>query len=182
MKIEKILLIILYIGLGLMIIYLNRSREVVDEKIEESKESIKAIEQIALHDIKEVAGQEIYVPAYSNIKSFDGKSKINISVNLSVRNTDVNRPIVIQYLDYYNSSGMKSKAFLDSPVRLKPMATLDFHITQADTIGGSGANFYLKWSADTIVHEPIVEAIMVGSSGTLGFSWSSKGHVVKTSD
>ena len=57
---------------------------------------------------------------------------------------------------------------------------MDFHITQSDTIGGSGANFYLEWVADTTVTEPVVEAIMLGSSGTQGYSWTSEGLVVKS--
>ena len=58
------------------------------------------------------------------------------------------------------------------------MATKHFYVAQADTIGGIGANFYLEWVADTTVNEPIVEAIMLGSNGSQGYSWSSKGLVV----
>lgn len=182
MKFEKILLILLYLSLGLLILYLANTKDDVDARIEESAEALKAVEQIAMQDIKVVTGQEVYVPAYSDIKSFDGKGAFKLSINLSVRNTDPDHSIIVEYLDFYNSAGHKSKAFLQKPLMLNPMATKDFHITQSDTIGGSGANFYLKWVADTSVNEPVIEAIMIGSSGTLGFSWKSNGLTVKTVD
>lgn len=178
MKIEKVLLVVLYISLGVLIIYLVKSREDVDARLDQSADAILSIEERSMHDIKVVSGQEIYVPAYSNIKSFDGKGVIKLSINLSVRNTDPDNAIVLSYVDFYNTKGAKSKQFIQQPLKIGPMATADFHITQADTIGGSGANFYLKWVADTQVNEPVVEAIMLGSLGTQGYSWSSKGLVV----
>ena len=65
-----------------------------------------------MHDIKVVSGQEIYVPAYFNIKSFDGKGIIKLSINLSVRNTDPDDAIVLSYVDFYNTKGAKSKKFI----------------------------------------------------------------------
>ncbi len=126
-----------------------------------------------------VSGEEIYVPAYSSIKSIEEKGELKLSINLSVRNTDPAHSIVLSYVDFYNSKGDIAKKFIDKPVKINPMATLDYHITQSDPIGGSGANFYLKWVADTSVNEPVVEAIMLGSSGTQGYSWTSPGLVVK---
>ena len=179
MKIEKILLIILYLSLGLLILYLAKNKGDVDAKLEESAELIMNLENVASTDIAVVSGGEVYVPAYSNIKSFDGKSMLNLSINLSIRNTDPDHAIVLSYVDFYDTKGKISKKYIDQPISVGPMATIDFHITQSDPIGGSGANFYIKWIADTEVNEPVIEAIMLGSSGTQGYSWSSKGLVVK---
>lgn len=175
----KILLIILYLVVGFFLLYITNTKNTLDKKIEASTEAIKEFETVVLKDILVAAGQEIYVPAYSNIKSVDGKSNILLSINLSIRNTDPDNAIFLSYVDYYNTAGAMSKRFLEAPLKIGPMATKSFHIAQSDTIGGIGANFYLKWVADTNVNEPVVEAIMVGSSGTQGYSWSSQGLVVK---
>ena len=179
MKIMKIFLIGLYLFIGLFILYLSNTKNKIDERIEESTEAIKDVETVVLQDIIVATGQEIYVPAYSNIKSVEGKGNIPLSINLSVRNTDPDHSIILSYVDFYNTSGHMSKRFLSSPRQIGPMATTSFHIAQSDTIGGIGANFYLKWISDTLVNEPVVEAIMIGSSGNQGYSWISKGLVVK---
>lgn len=178
-RITKILLFSLYLFLGLLILYLANSQLDIDQKLEDNKLAIQVMKKASLQDINEVDGQEIYVPAYSNIKSVDGKSDIMLSINLSVRNTDPDHPIFLSYVDFYNTAGKKSKSFLEEPIEIDPMATVNFHVAQSDTTGGIGANFYLKWISDTTVHEPVVEAIMLGSSGTQGFTWSSQGLVVK---
>ena len=179
MKIEKILLIILYLGLGILVLYLSKSRDDVEAKISQSNEAISHIEYMTNHDINIVSGQDVYVPAYSSIRSLEGKGELKLSINLSVRNTDPDHSIILSYVDFYNTLGKRSKQFLNQPVQIGPMATLDFHITQSDTIGGSGANFYLEWIADTTVYEPVIEAIMLGSAGTQGYSWTSSGLVVR---
>ena len=61
---------------------------------------------------------------------------------------------------------------------IKPMATTDFYLSKSDSFGGSGANFYIKWLADTLVNEPVVEAIMLGTAPH-GYSIVSPGRVVK---
>ena len=182
MKFMKVLLIILYTSLGLFILYFTNTQNKIEEKIIESAEAIRDIESVTMLDINVVDGQEIYVPAYSSIKSTDGKSDILLSVNLSIRNTDPFNPIYLSYVDFYNTTGAISKRFLKDPMKIGPMATKYFHVAQADTIGGIGANFYLEWVADTTVNEPVVEAIMMGASGTQRYSWNSQGLVVKQTD
>ena len=45
--------------------------------------------------------------------------------------------------------------------------------------GGLGANFIVEWVAQTEVSEPVIEAIMIGSSFQQGISWISPGKVIK---
>ena len=179
MKILKIGLLI-YAGLMLVFIaYFANRQSGIDKSIEENKQYISDLETIVQQDIVTATGQEIYVPAYSNIQGAEETSSILLSINLSVRNTDPSKAINLSYVDFYNTGGTISKRFLSSPITIEPMATKHFYVAQADTIGGIGANFYLEWVADTTVNEPIVEAIMLGSNGSQGYSWSSKGLVVR---
>ena len=54
-------------------------------------------------------GQTIYVPVYSNIYIGDRELPWNLSVNLSVRNTDPENPITVTAVDCYNSEGRLAK-------------------------------------------------------------------------
>ena len=47
-----------------------------------------------------------------------------------------------------------------------------------DTAGGSGANFIVDWLATERIEEPLIEAIMVGTSGTQGIAFRSAGKVL----
>ena len=179
MKILKISLIIYAIALGFFILYFSNNQNELNKQIEEQIRNIDELETSVAQDIMVTVGQEIYVPAYSNISGTEKESSIMLAINLSIRNTDPRKAIYLSYVDFYNTSGVMVKQFIDKPLKIDPMATTDFYVAQADTIGGVGANFYLEWVADTLVNEPVVEAIMIGSDDNRHFSWNSPGFVVK---
>ncbi|SNT17868.1 Protein of unknown function [Ekhidna lutea] len=139
---------------------------------------IETIKSDALNDIQIMAGQEIYVPAYASLKSYEGEKEFNFSVTLSIRNTDPGHSIIISSIDFYNSEGAKFQPFIQEPLIIKPMATNDFYLSKSESFGGSGANFYVEWVADTLVNEPVIEAIMLGAAPH-GYSIVSPGRVVK---
>ena len=126
-------------------------------------------------------GQTVYVPAYSHIVIRQGKTNapFNLSINLSVRNTDLKNSITIVRSDYYDSNGNHAKSFINEPVVLKPMASSYYFINQADTSGGWGANFIIKWKSETEVNEPIIESVSFGTRGTHSLSFVSRGKVIK---
>ena len=51
-----------------------------------------------------VQGQTVYVPVYSEIFDSDQNRAFQLTVTLSLRNTDRSQPIVIDTLNYYNSA------------------------------------------------------------------------------
>jgi hypothetical protein len=53
-------------------------------------------------------------------------------------------------------------------------------VPRADTRGGPGANFLIRWHAADVVDEPLVEAVMLGQSGNAGISFSSRGRPITT--
>jgi hypothetical protein len=69
-------------------------------------------------------------------------------------------------VDYFDSDGALIQRFLDQPRALPPMGSTEFFVEQTDRRGGSGANFLVNWSAEQPVYEPVIEAVMVGTSGT----------------
>ncbi len=58
------------------------------------------------------------------------------------------------------------------------MATMEFVVENDDREGGSGANFLVELTAPRNVTEPVVEAVMVGGSGTLSVSFATVGRAL----
>lgn len=127
-------------------------------------------------------GQMIYVPAYSHIYSGNKERPFLLTVTLSIRNIDPKHSIAITLVDYYETQGKLLKKYLDEPKILKPMESLRYVIPQNDKSGGSGANFIVKWKADTSVNPPIVESVMIGTQRQQGVSFTSRGRVIITSE
>ncbi|MEH2067291.1 MAG: DUF3124 domain-containing protein [Nostoc sp.] len=125
-------------------------------------------------------GQTIYVPVYSHIYHYNRQEVFELAVTLSIRNTDLNNPIVITSVRYYNSDGKLVKQYLERPIQLDALASTDFFINRNDTTGGLGANFIVEWVAQTEISEPIVEAVMIGTDFQQGISFTSTGKVIKS--
>jgi len=125
-------------------------------------------------------GQLVYVSAYSHVYILNDKRKLYLSVTLSFRNTDPDYPVTVRSIRYYDSGGQLVREFIDEPVTVPPLATVERVVGRSDKSGGSGANFLLDWSAEQPVSPPIIESVMVSAgagSSALGFARS--GHVIQ---
>jgi hypothetical protein len=116
-----------------------------------------------------------YVPIYSDIYSKTKDTRFNLTATLSLRNTSLRHSIYITSIEYYNSSGERTKAFLNNSIVLKPMQSVEYVIEEHDTTGGTGANFVIKWSAGHVDVEPIFEGIMISTNGQQGISFTTQG-------
>ncbi len=125
-------------------------------------------------------GQTIYVPIYSHIYHGDQQKILDLSATLSIRNTDLNKPIIITSVRYYDSNGKLVKQYLEQPIQLDALGSTDFFIDRTDTSGGLGANFIVEWVAQTEVSEPIAEAVMIATEFQQGVSFVSPGKVIKS--
>ena len=151
------------------------------------KEEVKEIPQhiqpiAATGDLDFSNGQLVYVPAYSQIHSVYSStedSRINLAVTLSIRNTDIDNSIIIKSVSYYGDDGTLLKEYVEAPFQISKMASVSFKISQSDISGGIGANFIVEWGANQSVIEPYIQAIMLGTQGTHGFSWRNPGYVIK---
>jgi hypothetical protein len=126
--------------------------------------------------------QTIYVPAYSHIYVGDREKPFLLTVTLSIRNIDPKHTIKIMTVDYYETRGNLLKNYLDNPVTLKPLETKRYVIPEKEKVGGSGANFMVKWKSDKLVNPPIVESVMIGTLSGQGISFSSRGQVIIATD
>jgi hypothetical protein len=123
-------------------------------------------------------GQTIYVPAYSHIYAGNNEVRALLAVTLSIRNTDINHPIEILSVDYYETQGQLLKKFIASPLALNALGTARYTIPYKDKSGGSGANFIVRWKSLKPVNSPIVETIMVGPRS----SFTSRGQAIFPSE
>lgn len=126
-----------------------------------------------------VVSQVVYVPAYSHIFHQSGKPVL-LTITLSVRNTDRRQEVVIKSVKYYDTAGVEVKSYLEKPLRLGPLASTDFVVERRDSSGGSGANFIVEWVAGDEISEPVIEAVMIDTSGNQGISFVRPGTVIET--
>ena len=124
-----------------------------------------------------VAGQVVYVPVYSHIYAKGGKPFL-LEATLSVRSTDPNEDITIVSVRYYDTNGNLIKDYLEKPMLLKPLATVEFLVAQKEIEGGSGANFIVEWVSDTKINQPVIEAVMIGIEGQTSISFVRTGVAI----
>ena len=123
--------------------------------------------------------QLVYVPVYSHIY-YGGGAAYSLETTLSLRNADQDDSVYFSKVDYYDTEGKKVESFLDGPIELKPLETIEFLVERRDSSGGSGANFLVEWLSEDKVDMPLIEAVMVGVTGPNGISFSRQGIEVST--
>jgi hypothetical protein len=141
-------------------------------------QTLPTLSAAEVSDLDIVMGQLVFVPAYSEIFYGVASQTLALTTTLAIHNTDLEFPIIVRSVRYYDTDGNLVREYVEQPVQLDPMATTGFVIESSDTTGGWGTNFLVEWGAETPVHEPVIEAIMISSRGTEGVSFISEGHVV----
>jgi len=115
-------------------------------------------------------GQTLYLPIYShmlygNLGKSGQASYVLLSALVSIRNTDVRRPLRVLSAKYFDTHGKLLGERVPSPVLLPPLGTLELFVELNDASGGSGANFVVKWEADLPVNPPLVDALHANMDG-----------------
>ena len=123
-------------------------------------------------------GQTVYVPVYSNIYSSPKAVPNHLANILSIRNTDLARPIQVTVVDYYDTRGTLVKKYYTETVTLAPLESTHIYLPETANEGGFGANFIVKWTASEEVNAPIIECVMAGNQGR---AFVTAGRVIKES-
>ena len=115
-------------------------------------------------------GQTLYLPIYShmlygNLGKSGQASYVLLSALVSIRNTDSRRPLRILSAKYYDTHGKLLGERVPAPVLLPPLGTLELFVELNDASGGSGANFVVRWEADTPINPPLVDALHANMDG-----------------
>ncbi len=124
-------------------------------------------------------GGTVYVPAYSHVYHGDREHPFYVATALSIRNTDLKHPITIVELNYHDAKGQLLKKWLDEPLQIGPQATEEAIVKESDKRGGFGAHFIVRWQSGQEVNPPIMESVIIGSSGQQGISFTSRGQAIR---
>jgi len=136
-----------------------------------------SFQSVTGRDLRIVTGQTLYVPAYSEVLLGTDRSH-QLAVTLAVHNTDLDAPIFLQSVRFYDTDGNIVRNYVEETIEVSPLATTGFLVEVNDTTGGWGSNFVVEWVAEEAVYEPVVEAVMVSRRGAQGFSMISLGRVI----
>ena len=123
----------------------------------------------------------IYVPTYSRVygAASGAKKMIELSTTLRIDNTSSTKPLVIERIEYYETSGKLVQSYLSEPMALRPFGTIEIVIPAEDESGGAAANFIVEWAGSGPMAEPMVEAVMIGSQGDTSYSFVSPGRPIR---
>ena len=119
------------------------------------------------------SGRLVYVPVYSHIYYRNAQRQMNLTATLSIRNVDMERPVEIHRVDYYDSEGLLVRKYVDEPVTIGPLSSRAYVVEEDDTHGGVGANFIVEWDGET--SRPVIQAVMITTASTQGISFVTDG-------
>ena len=128
---------------------------------------------------KSVCGTLVYVPIYSSTFHQAGDWEFLLTVTLSIHNIDLNQNIEVSAVSFFDTKGEPVGEFVSKPITIKPLATRQFVIPETDKMGGTGANFLVKWESEKEVVKPIIEALMISTSSGQGISFTTQGTVIQ---
>jgi hypothetical protein len=137
----------------------------------------------AAQSLPSYVGQVVYLPIYSHIYhgnlNEQGKPiQTLLSVHVSIRNTNINKPLELLYARYYDTNGKLLKEFVPNLVVIPPLGTHELFVPQSDISGGSGANFLISWSAGTSVNPPLIEALHADIQPTRTLTFITSGRPI----
>ena len=113
----------------------------------------------------------VYSEIYQQNKSFT----FSLTTTVSIRNISLKDTIYIYKADYYDTYGKRIRQYLDHPVYVQPMETIEIVVDEEDEGGGTGANFVFDWATKKNKLEPLFEAVMISTAGQQGLSFTTRG-------
>jgi hypothetical protein len=121
----------------------------------------------------------IYVPAYSRVYGTGDRKLIELSTTLRIDNTSATKPLVLDRIEYFDTTGRLVQRYLNDPVALRPFGSIEIVVPAEDDRGGTAANFIVEWSGNGPIAEPLVEAVMIGSQENTSYSFVSPGRPIR---
>ncbi len=104
---------------------------------------------------------------------------MDLAVALSIHNTDLEQPIMLNKVWYYDLKDRLFRRYNTEKIQLKPLETRNFAREERDKSGGPGANFIVAWISEFEVNSPIIEAVMIRTKYNVGISFISTGKIIK---
>ncbi|MFT7072932.1 DUF3124 domain-containing protein [Patiriisocius sp. Uisw_017] len=121
--------------------------------------------------------EEVYIPIYSDIYCRTRNFKVLLTATLSIRNTSRTEELYVKEVGYYDSAGNFIRNYVEKPIYLNTLETIDFVIDEEDLSGGSGAKFLVTWGSKKPTR-PIIQAVMLGHIGQQGVTFTTQGETI----
>jgi hypothetical protein len=128
-----------------------------------------------LVDFDHYALGKTYLPVYSSIYNIHESRTFELTTTVSIRNISESDTVYILKADYYNTTGENIREYLENPIYLMPLETIEIVIEKQDNKGGTGANFVFHWAVLEDKDPPLFEAIMISADGAQGLAFSTRG-------
>lgn len=129
----------------------------------------------SLAKVDSLISGKTYLSVYSEMFSFSQKQKYRLTGMVSMRNLSETDTIYLLRADYYDTAGKKIRTYINFPVYLQPMETVEIVITHEDVEGGTGSNFLFEWKTPPDCPEPLFEGVMSNMQGTKGLAFVTNG-------
>ncbi len=121
-----------------------------------------------------IAGRT-YLSVYSEIYSQTEHRTSNLTATVSLRNTSATDSVFVLSAEYFDTGGTIIRNYLDRPIYLLPLETVEIVIDQVDSKGGTGGNFIFDWRMKEGSSEPLFEGVMISTYGQQGLSFTTQG-------
>lgn len=120
-----------------------------------------------------------YLSVYSQIYSYTEHTSIDLTATVSMRNINAARKLYLLKADYFDTKGNRIHSYIEKPIEISELETLEIVIAEFDRQGGTGANFIFEWAIEPQSAPPIFEAVMISTYGQQGLSFTTQGHQIK---
>lgn len=131
--------------------------------------------KVSLEDADSLVRGSSYLSVYSEIYQLSEQKTYNLTATVSMRNISSTDSVFILHADYYDTKGDLIRTYLNHPVYIQPLETIEIVIDESDQSGGTGANFIVEWATPSQGHEPLLEAVMISTTGQQGLSFTTQG-------
>lgn len=120
-----------------------------------------------------------YLSVYSHIYSETDQKIHQLTATASLRNTSRSDTLYIEKAQYFDTQGRMVRSYLDTPIYIAPLETLEIVIGERDVEGGAGANFIFDWKLAPGTSEPLFECVMISTYGQQGLSFTTQGKRIE---
>ena len=146
-----------------------------EEKVEPISQSVNKEDRKAnISPSDSLIHGKSYLPVYSKIYHHKVQETVDLTITVSLKNISPKDSIYIIKADLFDTSGDAVRSFLEYPVFLKPLETVEVVIEELDELGGTGGNFIIEWAVKDEKNPPLFEAVMISTLGQQGISFTSR--------
>lgn len=147
--------------------------QTVEDEINANTEwKLRAV-KLPLEKIKDKGST--YLAVHSQVYSKNAHTMVGLTVTVSMRNTSLTDSAYVLSAKSYDTHGEMIRSYIENPIFILPMETLEIVIPELNIDGGAGGNFIFDWATTNSKFEPIFDAVMISTLGQQGLSFSTQG-------